>query len=93
VLVDLVGRQTPRNLGGIQPVSSRTLRTPGSSPRRRPSHPSREGIPVRWAAIAAIVIVWNLLFLLDGFVPWNPPKPPGLFVLLALRFCSQGRLV
>jgi hypothetical protein len=30
------------------------------------------------------IVVWNLLFVLDGFVPWNEPKLPGFFVQLAL---------
>ena len=45
---------------------------------------NRTGIPVRWTPIISIVVAWNMLFLLDGFVPWNPPKAPGPFVLLAV---------
>ena len=30
------------------------------------------------------IVVWNALFVLDGFVPWKEPRMPGLFVQLAL---------
>jgi|KBSSwiStaDraftv2_1062776.scaffolds.fasta_scaffold23174_6 hypothetical protein len=46
--------------------------------------PTHHGIPIRWSTIIVVIVVWNGLFLLDGFVPWNAPKAPGLFVLLAL---------
>ena len=44
----------------------------------------RSGMPFRWNVVILLVIVWNILFLLDGFVPWREPKPPGPFVQLAL---------
>lgn len=56
------------------------------------SRPHRRGIPVRWTAVVALVIVWNALFILDGFVPWNAPKPPGPFVLLAIGILFAGAL-
>lgn len=44
----------------------------------------KHGIPVRWEVIAFALVVWNVLFVLDGFVPWREPKAPGPFVLVAL---------
>ena len=46
--------------------------------------PARSGMPFRWSAVIMFIVVWNLLFVLDGFVPWKEPKLPGLFVQLAL---------
>ncbi len=48
--------------------------------------PKRDGIPLRWAFIVSVVVVWNALFVLDGLVPWKEPKPtgPGIYTLLAL---------
>jgi hypothetical protein len=46
--------------------------------------PNRNGMPVRWTAIILLILLWNARSLLEGFVPWNPPKAPGPFVLLAL---------
>ena len=42
------------------------------------------GFAVRWQVLAAGVVLWNVLFLLDGATPWGEPKPPGPLVLLAL---------
>ena len=44
----------------------------------------RRGMPFRWIPVIMFVVVWNVLFLLDGYMPWNEPKLPGLFVQLAL---------
>ena len=44
----------------------------------------RHGMPFRWLPVILFVVVWNLLFLLDGFVIWNEPTMPGPFVQLAL---------
>jgi len=60
-----------------------------TSPTGQPQRRGR-GFPVRWVAVVAIVAMWNVLFLFDGFVPWNPPKPPGPFVLLALGLLLTG---
>lgn len=46
--------------------------------------PKRDGIPLRWSFIVAVVIVWNALLILDGFVPWKEPKGPGVYTLLGL---------
>jgi hypothetical protein len=63
----------------------------GFMPRApRSSQPRRDGIPVRWTSVAAVVVFWNVLFLLDGAVPWNPPKPPGAFVFVALGILCAG---
>jgi hypothetical protein len=56
----------------------------------RTSQPRPDGIPVRWTSVAAVVVFWNVLFLLDGAVPWNAPKPPGPFVFLALGSLCAG---
>lgn len=52
--------------------------------------PERTGIAVRALAIAAAVVVWNVLLLLDGFVPWKERTEPGPFVLLALGLTFMG---
>ncbi len=40
---------------------------------------------MRWSFIIALVVVWNALFILGGFLPGKPPpEKPGLLVLLAL---------
>ena len=49
------------------------------------SVPRRDGIAVRWSFIIGLIVVWNALFLLDGFLPWEPkPHAPGIPVLLAI---------
>jgi hypothetical protein len=53
---------------------------------------SSVGLPVRWTAIIAIVVAWNTLFLLDGSAPWNPPKIPGPFVILAVALAFVAAL-
>ena len=49
-----------------------------------PTVGKRSGMPFRWVAVMMFVLVWNGLFLLDGFVPWNEPRLLGPFVQLAL---------
>ena len=39
--------------------------------------PKRDGIPLRWSFMVAVVVIWNALFVLDGFVPWREPKGPA----------------
>jgi hypothetical protein len=46
--------------------------------------PKKDGIPFRWSVLVAMLVLWNALFVLDGFVPWRQPKGPGIFVLIAL---------
>src|SRR5262252_11166029 len=58
-------------LAGFQPRATQTSRV-----RSR-------GMPVRWPPIIAMVVAWNVLFLLD-FVAWEPPKRPGPFALVAV---------
>jgi len=63
----------------------------GFKPRApRSSQPNRDGIPVRWTSVAAVVVLWNMLFLLDGAVPRNPPKLPGAFEILAFGILCAG---
>ena len=54
--------------------------------------PQRSGIAVRWTFLFTAILLWNLLFILDGFVPWSdtPPRFPGfsVFLALALVFCA-----
>jgi hypothetical protein len=38
----------------------------------------------RWSFLILLLVIWNALFLIDGFVPWNQPKGPGLYTLLAV---------
>lgn len=61
-----------------------------------PSSTRPRGMPFRWAAIAQVVAVWNVLAVLDqGLPPWSAPRPPGpLFIaalgmLLAVAFAIQ----
>jgi hypothetical protein len=69
------------------------IKAAGFHPRApRTSEPRRDGIPVRWTSVAAVVVLWNVLFLLDGSVPWNQPKPPGAFVFLAFAMVFAGSL-
>src|SRR5262245_860422 len=52
---------------------------------RVPSSPPRRGMPFRWAAIAQVVVVWNVLALLDqGLHPWSEPRRPGPLMIAAL---------
>jgi hypothetical protein len=57
---------------GFQPRASRT------------QVPKRDGMAFRWSFLILLVVIWNALFLIDGFVPWNQPKGPGLYTLLAV---------
>jgi hypothetical protein len=76
-----------RNPAGILADIERAGFTPRAP---RSSQPRRDGIPVRWTSVAAVVMLWNVLFLLDGAVPWNPRKPPGAFVFVALGILCAG---
>jgi hypothetical protein len=38
----------------------------------------------RWSFLVLLIVVWNALFLFDGFVPWSKPTGPGPFTLLAV---------
>jgi len=78
-------RHPDRLLNDIQAVGFRPSAV-------RASRPHRQGIPVRWTTLVAIVAIWNALFLLDGFVPWSAPKSPGPFVLLAICIVFAGAL-
>ena len=46
--------------------------------------PPREGTPLRWSFVIAVIIIWNTLFLLDDGLLSSNSKSPGLLVLLAL---------
>jgi hypothetical protein len=55
--------------------------------------PTRSAMPFRWTAVIMFIVVWNVLFVLDGFVPWKQPKAPGLFVQLALALAFSAAVV
>jgi len=46
--------------------------------------PHRDGMAFRWPFLILVVVLWNALFLVDGFVPWKAPKGPGPYAFLAL---------
>jgi len=46
--------------------------------------PHRDGMAFRWSFVILLVVAWNALFLLDGFVPWKVPKGPGPYTILAV---------
>jgi hypothetical protein len=46
--------------------------------------PRPSGFPIRWSAVAAAIILWNALFVLDTAVVGWGPQSPGFFALLAL---------
>ena len=48
--------------------------------------PPREGMPMRWTFVLAVIVVWNALFFLDQGLPANNPKSPGLLVITAVAF-------
>ncbi len=50
----------------------------------RTALPRREGMPLKWAAVIAIVVVWNMLFLLDHAGERKPPGEFGWPTLLAI---------
>ena len=57
----------------------------GFQPRAsRAQVPQRNGMAFRWSFLILLVVIWNALFLLDGFVPWKEPKGPGPYTLLAI---------
>ncbi len=41
------------------------------------------GFPIRWSVVVAVIVLWNLLFLLDGSV-LRPRSSPGPLALVAL---------
>jgi len=51
---------------------------------------SDRGMPVRWEAVAAIIILWNLLFFLDIGLPPDTDAKPGLFSLIAITLLFLG---
>jgi hypothetical protein len=44
----------------------------------------RDGMAFRWTFLVLLVLIWNTLFLLDGFVPWKHPTGPGPYTFLAV---------
>lgn len=57
------------------------ITTLGFQPRAsRAQVPKRDGIPFRWSFLIAVIVVWNVLFLMEGI----PPKGPGPYMLLAI---------
>jgi hypothetical protein len=57
----------------------------GFQPRgSRAQLPQRHGIAFRWSFVVLVILIWNALFLLDGYVPWKAPKGPGVFTIAAI---------
>jgi hypothetical protein len=57
----------------------------GFQPRAsRADVPQRDGMAFRWSFLILLVVIWNALFVLDGYVPWKEPKGPGPYTLLAV---------
>lgn len=52
------------------------------------SVPPPEGMPVRWQALVAVLIIWNVLFLLDG--PFGKPLPGPFSVLAVALLCAAN---
>lgn len=65
----------------------------GFLPAARPdSIPANQGIPARWQALVAIVILWNLLFMADMHGSSGPEATPGLFSFLAVLLVCSGSI-
>jgi hypothetical protein len=46
--------------------------------------PQRDGMAFRWSFLLLLLVIWNALFLFDGFVPWKRPEDLGPYSLLAV---------
>lgn len=69
------------------------INTLGFQPRAsRAKVPQRDGIAFRWAFLTLLVVLWNALFLIDGFVPWKQPKGPGPYTFLAIALLFLAAL-
>ena len=69
------------------------IRALGFQPRAtRAQVPQREGMAFRWTFLIALVVIWNALFLVDGFVPWKQPKGPGPYTFLAIALLFLAAL-
>jgi len=61
------------------------ITTLGFQPRTsRAQVPQRDGMAFRWSFLILLIVIWNALFLIDGFVPWKEPKGPGPYTFLAV---------
>ena len=76
--------------GSPESLISRIEET-GFVPKADPdSVPAPRGMPVRWQALAALIVLWNGLGLLDHYVVGGFPGEPGVLVLAALLLLFVG---
>jgi len=54
------------------------------------SVPANRGIPTRWQALVAIVVLWNFLFIAGVFVPLGEHPRPVVFFLVAVLLVFLG---
>ena len=47
-------------------------------------NPVRQGIPIRWSAIIAAIVIWNALFMLPALGPAHTNSVPNVLILLPL---------
>jgi len=52
----------------------------------------RNGMPVRWQFLAAAIVLWNLLFLIDIGFPPKPTAKPGWFSFIAVLILFLGSI-
>jgi hypothetical protein len=69
---------SPKSL--IQKITDLGFRPQAS----RAQVPHRDGMAFQWRFLILVVVLWNALFLVDGFVPWKEPKGPGPYAFLAV---------
>jgi hypothetical protein len=54
--------------------------------------PIKRTAPVRWYGIIALIVLWNLLFILDVGMPPKPTVRPGWFSFLAVLLFFLGSI-
>ena len=73
------------------------IRDLGFQPRAESTvMPKHDGMAFRWSFLITLVVAWNALFILDGFVPWGERRQPGALTLLAvglLFFSALGVVI
>jgi hypothetical protein len=66
----------------------------GFVPQGRPDpSTSDRGIPIRWQAILAIVLLWNALFIADSGFSFDSQRQPGIFSLTAIILLFVGSVL
>jgi len=67
----------------------RILSTGFTPQASRDEMPKRSWMPVRWAALVPLVLVWNILFILnDRSYPGKVEFGPLVMLALAIMFCA-----